>query len=151
MIKKLLLTIFLGLSAFANSLTVGNNLPVLTIKDQFEKDHTVDAKIKTIIFSATKEESNTIKEFLNSKGNDFLTTNNIAYVADITGMPSLISKFVALPKMKNYSFPILLIDEDNKALFPVQEDKITIITLDNSKITDVKFIKTAEDLAATFK
>lgn len=66
-------------------------------------------------------------------------------------MPSLISKFVALPKMKNYSFPILLIDEDNKALFPVQEDKITIITLDNSKITDVKFIKTAEDLAATFK
>jgi hypothetical protein len=151
MIKKLLLTVFLGLSAFANSLTVGNNLPVLTVKDQFEKEHTIDSTVKTIIFSASKAESTTIKEFLNTKEKDFLETNHISYVADITGMPSLISKFIALPKMRDYTFPILLIDEDNKALFPVEEDKITIITLDNSKITDVKYIKTAEDLAATFK
>ncbi|MCG3660533.1 hypothetical protein AB0W31_04900 [Aliarcobacter butzleri] len=151
MIKKLLLTIFLGVVAFANPLTVNNSVPELKIKDQFEKEHTLDSNVKTIIFSATKDESNTIKEFLNSKGNDFLTTNHIVYVADITGMPSLITKFIALPKMKNYSFPILLIDEENKVLFPVEKDKITIITLDNSKITDVKYIKTTEDLAATFK
>ena len=151
MIKKFLFTVFLGLSAFANSLTVGSNLPTLTVKDQFEKEFTIDAKIKTIIFSATKDESATIKDFLVTKDKNYLTTNNIAYVADITGMPSLISKFFALPKMKDYSFSILLIDEDNKALFPVEQDKITIITLDNSKITDIKFIKTAEDLAATFK
>ena len=44
-----------------------------------------------------------------------------------------------------------MIDEENKVLFPVEKDKITIITLDNSKITDVKYIKTTEDLAATFK
>jgi predicted transcriptional regulator len=151
MIKKLLLTIFLGVVAFANPLTVNNSVPELKIKDQFEKEHTLDSNVKTIIFSATKDESNTIKEFLNSKGNDFLTTNHIVYVADITGMPSLITKFIALPKMKNYSFPILLIDEENKVLFPVEKDKITIITLDNSKITDVKYIKTTEDLATTFK
>ena len=136
MIKKFLFTVFLGLSAFANSLTVGGNLPTLTVKDQFEKEFTIDAKIKTIIFSATKDESATIKDFLATKDKNYLTTNNIAYVADITGMPSLISKFFALPKMKDYSFSILLIDEDNKALFPVEQDKITIITLDNSKITD---------------
>ncbi|MCG3670534.1 hypothetical protein L5F33_09675 [Aliarcobacter butzleri] len=151
MIKKLLLTIFLGVVAFANPLTVNSSVPELKIKDQFEKEHTLDSNIKTIIFSATKDENNTIKEFLNSKENDFLTTNHVVYVADITGMPSLITKFIALPKMKNYSFPILLIDEENKVLFPVEKDKITIITLDNSKITDVKYIKTAEDLAATFK
>ena len=151
MIKKFLFTVFLGLSAFANSLTVGSNLPTLTVKDQFEKEFTIDAKIKTIIFSATKDESATIKDFLVTKDKNYLTTNNIAYVADITGMPSLVSKFFALPKMRDYSFSILLIDEDNKALFPVEQDKITIISLDNSKITDIKFIKTTEELAATFK
>ena len=151
MIKKILFTIFLGLSAFANSLTVGSDLPVLTVKDQFEKEFTIDAKIKTVIFSATKEESNVIKEFLAAKDKDYLTNNNIAYVADITGMPSLISKFIAIPKMKDYAFSILLIDEDNKALFPVEQDKITILTLENSKVTSIKFIKTTEDLAATFK
>ena len=151
MIKKFLFTVFLGLSAIASSLTVGNTLPTLKIKDQFEKEHIVDANIKTIIFSATKTEGATIKEFLLTKDKDYLTTTKSAYVADITGMTSLISKFFALPKMKDYSFSILLIDEDNKALFPVEQDKITIITLDNSKITDIKFIKTTEDLAATFK
>jgi predicted transcriptional regulator len=151
MIKKFLFTVFLGLSAFANSLTVGSDLPALTVKDQFEKEHTIDANIKTIIFSATKAESATIKDFLATKDKDYLTTNNIAYVADITGMPSLISKFFALPKMRDYAFSILLIDEDNKALFPVQEDKISIITLVNSKITDIKYIKTTEDLVANFK
>ncbi len=151
MIKKFLFTIFLGLSAFANSLTVGSELPALTVKDQFDKEFTIDAKVKTVIFSATKEESNVIKEFLATKDKDYLTNNNIAYVADITGMPSLISKFIAIPKMKDYAFSILLIDEDNKALFPVEEDKISIITLENSKVTNIKFIKTTEELVATFK
>ena len=50
MIKKLLFTILLGLSAFANSLTIGTDIPTLTVKDQFEKDYIVDANIKTIIF-----------------------------------------------------------------------------------------------------
>ena len=59
MIKKLLFTILLGLGAFANTLTVGSNIPSLTIKDQFEKDNIVNENIKTIIFAATKTENGT--------------------------------------------------------------------------------------------
>ena len=152
MIKKLLIsTIFLGLTAFANPLAVGNDLPALKIKDQFEKEHTVDANVKTRIFSASEAGGTTIKDFLLSKDKEFLTTNNAVYVADITGMPSLISKFVALPKMKDYPFAVLLIDEANKSLMPVKEDMISVISLDNAKITDVKYVKTAEELAASFK
>ena len=74
MIKKFLFTIFLGLSAFANSLTVGSELPALTVKDQFDKEFTIDAKVKTVIFSATKEESNVIKEFLATKDKDYFNS-----------------------------------------------------------------------------
>ena len=151
MIKKFLFTVFLGLSAIANSLTIGNNLPTLTIKDQFEKEHTVDANIKTIIFSATKSEGVTIKEFLLAKDKDYLTTNKTVYVADITGMPSLITKFIAMPKMKDYPFSVLLIDEANKTLFPVKEDMISIISLENGKITDIKYVKTTEELGQNLK
>ena len=146
MIKKFLFTVFLGLSAIANSLTVGNTLPTLKIKDQFEKEHIVDANIKTIIFSATKTEGTTIKEFLLTKDKDYLTTNKAAYVADITGMPGIITSLIAMPKMKGYPFSVLLVDEANKGLFPVQEDMISVISLDNGKITDVKYVKTAEEL-----
>ncbi len=151
MIKKFLFTVFLGLSAFANSLTIGNDLPTLTIKDQFEKDFTVDANIKTIIFSATKTEGTTIKEFLLTKDKDYLTTNKTVYIADITGMPSLITKFIAMPKMKDYPFSVLLVDEANKGLFSVKEDMISIISLENGKITDIKYVKTAEELGQNLK
>ncbi len=151
MIKKFLFTVFLGLSAFANSLTIGNVFPTLTIKDQFEKDFTVDANIKTIIFSATKTEGTTIKEFLLTKDKDYLTTNKTVYIADITGMPSLITKFIAMPKMKDYPFSVLLVDEANKGLFAVKEDMISIISLENGKITDIKYVKTAEELGQNLK
>ena len=146
MIKKFLFTVLLSLSAIANSLTVGSVIPSLTVKDQFEKMHTVDANIKTIIFSASKTEGTTIKDFLLKKDKDYLTTNNTVYIADITGMPSLVTKFIAMPKMKDYPFSVLLVDDTNKGLFAVQEDMISIISLDNGKITDVKYVKTADEL-----
>ena len=52
--KKKFIYSFLALSAIASSLTVGNTLPTLKIKDQFEKEHVVDANIKTIIFFSYK-------------------------------------------------------------------------------------------------
>ena len=146
MIKKFLFTVFLGLSAIASSLTIGNNLPTLKIKDQFEKEHIVDANIKTILFSASKTEGTTIKEFLLTKDKDYLTTNKTVYVADITGMPGIITSLIAMPKMKAYPFSVLLVDDANKGFFPVQEDMISVISLDNGKITDVKYVKTAEEL-----
>ena len=151
MIKKFLFTVLLGLSAFANSLTIGTDIPTLTVKDQFEKDHTVDANIKTIIFSATKTEGTTIKEFLLTKDKDYLTTNKAVYIADITGMPSLITKFIAMPKMKDYPFSVLLIDEANKTLFPVKEDMISIISLENGKVTDIKYVKSVAELGQILK
>jgi predicted transcriptional regulator len=151
MIKKFLFTVLLSLSAIANSLTVGSVIPSLTVKDQFEKMHTVDANIKTIIFSASKTEGTTIKDFLLKKDKDYLTTNNTVYIADITGMPSLVTKFIAMPKMKDYPFSVLLVDDTNKGLFPVQEDMISIISLDNGKITDIKYVKTAEELGQNLK
>lgn len=151
MIKKFLFTVLLSLSAIANSLTVGSDIPTLTVKDQFEKDHTVDANVKTIIFSASKTEGTTIKDFLLTKDKDYLTTNNTVYVADITGMPSLITKFIAMPKMKDYPFSVLLIDEANKTLFPVKEDMISLISLENGKVTDIKYVKTAEELSQNLK
>ena len=151
MIKKLLFTILLGLSAFANTLIVGSNIPTLTIKDQFEKDYIVDANIKTIIFSATKTEGTTIKEFLLTKDKDYLTTNKTVYIADITGMPSLISKFIAIPKMKKYPFSILLLDDTNKNNFTKEEGKIIVYTLENSKIINISKISKKEELGQNLK
>ena len=67
MIKKFLFTIFLGLSAFANSLTVGSDVSNISIKDQFEKVNSINTEVKTILFASDKDMSDVLKEYLLSK------------------------------------------------------------------------------------
>ncbi len=151
MIKKILFTVLLALSAIANSLNVGNDVSSLKIKDQFEKEHIIDSNIKTILFASDKDTSDILKDYLLSKDADILTRNNAVYVADISGMPSLISKFIAMPKMKKYPFSILLLDDTNKENFVKEEGKIIVYTLENSKVTNISKISKKEELETIIK
>lgn len=153
MIKKLLLTIFLGVVSFANPLTVNSSVPELKIKDQFEKEHTLNANIKTILFASDKTTSDMIRDYLLplSEKENILERNNALYIADISGMPSLISKYIALPKMKKYPFSILLLDDTNKDNFTKEDGKIIVYTLDNLKVTNITKISTPQELANIIK
>ena len=151
MIQKILFTVLLSLSAIANSLSVGSEASAIKIKDQFEKEHTVDANVKTILFASDKDTSDILKDYLLSKDADILTRNNAVYVADISGMPSLISKFIAMPKMKKYPFSILLLDDTNKENFTKEEGKIIVYTLENSKVTNISKISKKEELEVIIK
>lgn len=153
MIKKLLLTIFLGVVAFANPLAVDSVVPELKIKDQFEKEHTLNANIKTILFASDKATSDMLRDYLLplSEKENILEKNNAVYIADISGMPSLISKYIALPKMKKYPFSILLLDDTNKDNFTKEDGKIIVYTLDNLKVTNITKISTPQELANIIK
>ncbi len=149
--KKIILAIIFAVGAFANTLTIGDTIPNIKFNDQFDKVNSIKADTKTIIFAESKDKSTVVKEFLISKGKGFLENNKAEYVADISGMPSLISKFFALPKMRKYDFSILLLNEENKDLFSSKEDKISIYTIVDSKVTDIKYISSKEELAKAFK
>mgnify|MGYP006351434237 CR=1 FL=1 len=117
MLKKLIFTALLALGAFANSLSVGSDVSQIKIKNQVDAINPIAAETKTILFASDKATSDILKEYLLSKEGDILTKNNALYVADISGMPSLISKFIALPKMKKYPFSVMLLDDTNKDFF----------------------------------
>ncbi|MDN5125456.1 hypothetical protein PJV95_04260 [Aliarcobacter butzleri] len=153
MIKKLLLTIFLGVVAFANPLAVDSTVSELKIKDQFEKEYTLNANIKTILFASDKATSDMLRDYLLplSEKENILEKNNAVYIADISGMPSLISKYIALPKMKKYPFSILLLDDTNKDNFTKEDGKIIVYTLDNLKVTNITKISTPQELANIIK
>jgi hypothetical protein len=149
--KKILFSVLLLVATFANALSIGDSTPTFEIKDQFEKMHKISADTKTILVAETRSTSVIIREYLLTKDTNFLGANKAYYIADISGMPSLISKFIALPKMKKYPFSILLVDEEQAKSFSTKEDEITVYTLTDGKVSDVKYIKTTEELAAVFK
>ena len=81
---------------------------------------------------------------------NFLTKNQTVYVGDISGMPYLISRFFAIPKMQKYQFSILFLDEENQKYFDKKEDMITVYTLENGKILSSSFISKKEELEKLF-
>ena len=148
--KKLLLLLTLSIFAIANSLNVGDSIPNITLVDQFEKSITIKKDTKKILDAYDKDISSVLKEFLLSKEDNFLNKNQTVYIGDIRGMPSLISKFFAIPKMKKYPFSILFLDDANEAKFAKKEDNITVYTLENEKIVSVSYVSSKEELIKLF-
>jgi hypothetical protein len=69
------------------------------------------------------------------------------YVADISGMPSFITKMVAIPKMQKRPYTIAILrDEAQSKLFPQKDDAITIIKLKSGKVTEINFVTKQEEI-----
>ena len=117
MLKKILLASLLALGLNAAPLAVDSVVDNLKIKDQNEVEKVIDTNVKTILFASDKSTSDMLRDYLLplSEKENILEKNSAVYVADISGMPSLISKFIALPKMKKYPFSVLLLDDTESA------------------------------------
>ncbi|MCT7483886.1 hypothetical protein [Aliarcobacter cryaerophilus] len=153
MFKKLLLATFLALGLNAASLNVDSSIIDIKIKDQFDKVHTLNSDVKTILFASDKSTSDMLRDYLLplSEKENILEKNGAVYVADISGMPSLISKFIALPKMKKYPFSVLLLDDTNKDNFVKEDGKIIVYSIVDGKITNIEKISSKEELANIIK
>lgn len=141
MIKKVLFLALFATALFSNSFNVNSNIGSFELADQFEKKHTVNADVKTMIVSFEKDTSAGINEFLSTKEKGFLENNNAVFIADISGMPSLITSFFALPKMKKYNYNILLIYDENEKRFLKKEERLTVYKLENGVITSVQYVE----------
>lgn len=150
MIKKIILTILCASWLFANPFNLDDNIGSFTLQDQFDKKHTVDSSIKTMIISFEKATNADMNEFLSAKEEGFLAKNNTVFIADISGMPSLITTLFALPKMRDYKYPVLLIYDEDDNKFSYQEDKFTLYKLQDGVITSVEYIE-KDDLESVFK
>ena len=149
MIKKIALIIAFASLLFSNNFEINQNINSFSLADQFDKIHTVNANVKTIIVSFEKGTGADINEFLNNKPADFLQKNNAVFIANISGMPSIITKLFALPKMKKYKHSILLIYDENDTRFLQKEDKSTVYKLENGVIKSIFYIE-KEDIAKAF-
>ncbi len=125
---------------FAQTLSVGDNYPSYKLVDQFEKTGKIDSDDEIIIMTFEKGISSDLNELLQDKKSDYLKTKKTKYVAEISGMPSVITKMFALPKMKKYKYRIYLIkDESQGEVFPRKDDLVSVFKVKDSKIESIEF------------
>ena len=139
---RTILFLLLTITTLFGEVKVGESFPTLTLVDQYDQNISVDNSTKTLLLSFQKGVSSGIQTFLKSKEENFLEKNNALYIADISGMPSFLVGLFALPKMKKFNFKVALIYEDNVAdPIPREEDKVTVIKLNNQKILSIEFVE----------
>lgn len=151
MFRNILLVIGFWVSLFASSFDVNDNIKSFSLPDQFDKIHTVNSEIKTIIVSFEKDTGKEVSDFLVKKEPGFLQKHNAVFIADISEMPSFVTKYFALPKMRAYKHHILLIYNENDGRFMKKEEQSTIYRLNNGVIQNISFFSKKEDLEQVFE
>ncbi len=138
-----------NINSLTDAITVGKKLQNITLDDQFDKPVSLTNKTTKIVFVFKKASGHTARGLLDSKPDDYLLNKHVAFIADISGMPSIIASMFAIPDFKKHKYPVMLIrNEDIAKKFKSDkyEDYITIIGLDNFKITSITLVSTAEQL-----
>jgi len=107
----------------------------------------IPKKTKLVIVAFEKDTGALVNEYLNTQNPFYLPRNNSVFIADISKMPSVITSMFALPKLQKYKHLIYLhYDDKFKNIVPNEEQKITLLRVEDSKIKEISFISTQQEL-----
>ncbi|HMV43962.1 MAG TPA: hypothetical protein PK079_14520 [Leptospiraceae bacterium] len=146
--KKIFFFIFaISLQLLSEPLKVGDEMTLLQFETQKEEKIIISKETRTLIFTSDMEASKIAHELFEKLGDDYLKQNNAIFISDIHKMPFLITKFVALPKMRKYPYSIALIREEGPGfIFPREKGRLTVISLSEYKVSSIQFVENTEDL-----
>jgi len=132
----------------AAPIAVGDPLPALTLNNQHDEPDTINAKTRVILFSADRDASGLIEDALVEQTAESLNAAGIVYVADISGMPGMVTKLIALPQMRKRPYPMLLgREKEDTAMLPRERGQVTLIEAEAGTITALRFVDDPQLLA----
>jgi hypothetical protein len=155
LIKTLSLSIALSLVATLTGWSApyeqGQEMASFKAKDQHEQAFTLNPKeTKFLLVSHDMETGKRANAVLTQVGQESMAKQKAVYVANIFGMPG-IGRFFAFPKMKKYEHRIILGDDAALiALFPAQQGKVTVLALNDGKISSIKYWNPGTEALDTF-
>lgn len=151
MLNKFILSLLFPIIMMASSLKLNDKINSFSLTDQFDKIHTINSEVSTIIVTFEKDTLNMINDFLSSKDSNFLKKNHAVFVSNIASSPSIITRIFVIPKLRDYKYDILLIYDENSTKFLKQDDKVTIYSILNGEVNNINYISTKSELEGLFK
>ena len=149
--EKLLLglMLLLGYAAAQQTQTVspGDSIDPFAIADQHGKSVEVNEDVRLLLFSRDMKANKIAKQAFLKAPEDFLPKGHAIYLIDVSGMPSIVTKLFAVPKMQDYSYRVFL-DRDASLTtgLPSEEAKVTVMHLDKLKVQSIEFVDSPEAL-----
>ncbi|MBA4341978.1 MAG: hypothetical protein C0423_07480 [Methylibium sp.] len=148
----LVCTLALSVSQAADMapLSVGAAMPPLSLNDQHDKPVPVVPSTQWLVFAAEKPVSDMVSAVLAAEPAGVLDRLRLVYVADISGMPALVTRMFALPKLRELPFPIALVRERGQlsqmAGMPRAAGSATLLRLENGTVAAISMARHAAEL-----
>ncbi|MBV7316956.1 hypothetical protein [Shewanella sp. NIFS-20-20] len=153
MLKRICALSLLCVSQFSMAAEIkeGSSIAATGLLDQHEQVQQINQDSRYLLFSRGMKGGEVIQAAF-EQSEALANSKQVLYVADISGMPGLISKFVAIPRMQDLPYAVALDLEGVQTVdFPVEKDKATIITLNNLVVTNIQFVDSSEQIIAAVK
>ena len=133
----------------AGQLEVGSRLPALVFQDQFGQAHQLNEQARLILFLPDRRAARIARKALRDQDQAALAARGIVGIGDISGMPLLITYALALPKLREQPWLVLLgKTAAATALFPRQAETVTLIRLQAGEIAGLEYFTDKDRLRA---
>ncbi|RLU00263.1 hypothetical protein [Ketobacter sp.] len=129
---------------------IGNKVEFALLQDQFANPFPHAEHMEMLVFTNDMTASRDVRDALQRIDPACYNDGKLVFIADVSGMPTLITRLIALPKMRGYGFPVWL-DYEGEATeaLPVREDHVSLIRLQDEAITDIAFVQGMESVMNT--
>lgn len=151
MFRKLILSILFSTLVYSSSLKLNDKISNFSLTDQFDRIHTITSEVSTIVITFEKETLNSVNDFLSKKERDFLEKNNAIFIANISCLPNIFTRMFTLPKLRDYKYSILLIYDEKSAKFFEVENKITVYSIENGIVKNIRYLNSIFELEEILK
>lgn len=105
------------------TLDMGEPFPTWELEDQFGKNHKVPGAAKVIVFSNSKAADDELSASLGELAGPALREGELIYLSDISRMPGLVTRLIALPSLRDRDYPVVLVREKGLTERLASEDR----------------------------
>ena len=143
---KIITLLLLGLlSTAALALEPGERLAPWTLLDQHDAPYTLNDQARVLLVARDMDGAKLVNAALEGKAKGYLEQRQTVFLADISRMPRVIASLFALPKMRDYSYRILL-DRDARIAprYPVGEGEVLWLQLKDGRLVQQQTFTSAE-------
>ncbi len=136
----------------ANALQVGERLSSWTLLDQYDQPYTLNNQAQTLLVARSMDAAKLVNAALQDKPKGFLESRHTVFVADIQKMPSIIAKMFAIPKMRDYSYRVML-DREARIVpqYAGDDDKVLWLQLRDGQLVSQQQFGSADSLRAALE
>lgn len=127
---------------------VGTHFPQLELKDQHDASVTLPGAAAVVVFANTKAVDEWADPILAAYGQEQMDAHHVVYLSDIHRMPWMISKMIALPKLRERKYSVALIRDEieSPVLAGTEKGCLKWIQLQSGKIALIAPVCTPEAL-----